>query len=130
MEFRAMERAMASRLSNLVAAALLATTSFVPLANVASAMPLDTLVIRKATNVEAVHWRGRGWGIGAAIVGGAILGGMLAAPYYGPGPYLLTVPVLLTVTAMAMAMAIAPTVPVPITARVMLLHPVTHQAAL
>jgi hypothetical protein len=78
---------MASRLSNLVAAALLATTSFVPLANVASAMPLDTLVIRKATNVEAVHWRGRGWGIGAAIVGGAILGGMLAAPYYGPGPY-------------------------------------------
>ena len=35
-----------------------------------------------------MQWRGGGWGFGAAVLGGAIIGGMLAAPYaYGPGPY-------------------------------------------
>jgi len=39
------------------------------------------------------HHHGGGWGgfaAGAAV--GAILGGMLAAPYYGPGPYYYPAP--------------------------------------
>src|ERR1035437_375089 len=41
-------------------------------------------------------WRGGGgWGVGAGLLGGALIGGMLASPYYydsgpyyyGPGPY-------------------------------------------
>ena len=90
---------MKNRLPTLAAAALLAM-SIVPFPNNASAMPLaDGIAIKNAapTNIETVRWRGRrGWGpgVGAAIVGGAILGGILAAPYYdgygpyyGPGPY-------------------------------------------
>ena len=84
---------MKNRLSTLAAAALFAM-SIMPFTNNASAMPLaDGIAIKNAapTNIETVRWRGRrGWGpgIGAAIVGGAILGGILAAPYYGGyGPY-------------------------------------------
>jgi BA14K-like protein len=34
------------------------------------------------------HWHGGGWGyFGGGFAAGAILGGMLAAPYYYPGPY-------------------------------------------
>jgi hypothetical protein len=35
------------------------------------------------------HWHGGGgWGIGAGLLGGALIGGMLASPYYyGYGPY-------------------------------------------
>jgi hypothetical protein len=80
---------MANRLSNLAAAAFFAT-SVVALADVTSAMPLDALAAKNAAplDIEVVHWRGGGWGIAAGIIGGAIIGGMLAAPYrYGPGPY-------------------------------------------
>ncbi len=81
-----------------VAAAVLIVMSIAPFANVASAMPVaDPLVIKNAapTNIETVQWRGRGWrgrgagwGFGAGLLGGAIIGGILAAPYYyGPGPY-------------------------------------------
>jgi hypothetical protein len=71
-------------------------------ANVASATPIaDALAIKNAapTVVETMQWRGRGggwgrrgggwggggfgWGIGAGLLGGAIIGGALAAPYYG-----------------------------------------------
>jgi len=86
-----------------------------PFANVASAMPVaGALAINNAapTNIATVQWRGRGygggyygrgygrgygggyygrgagWGVGAGLVGGAIIGGMLAAPYYyGSGSY-------------------------------------------
>jgi hypothetical protein len=60
---------------------------------VASATPVaDALAISNAApaTVEAVRWGGRGWGwgVGAGLLGGAIIGGALAAPYYyGPGPY-------------------------------------------
>lgn len=82
---------MKNRLSTLAAAALFAM-SMVPFANNASAMPADALVLKNAapTDIETVRWRGRrGWGpgVGAAIIGGAILGGMLAAPYSDYGPY-------------------------------------------
>ena len=84
---------MKNRLSTLAAAALFAM-SIVPFTNIASAAPVaDGLALKNAvpTTIETVRWRGhRGWGpgAGAAIVGGAILGGMLAAPYYdGYGPY-------------------------------------------
>ena len=83
---------MKNRLPTLAAAALFAM-SMVPLANNASALPADALALKNAapTTIDTVRWRGRGgWGpgVGAAIVGGAILGGMLAAPYYdGYGPY-------------------------------------------
>jgi uncharacterized protein YcfJ len=64
-----------------------------PFANVASAMPIaDVLTFKNAasTNIETVQFRRRGfgWGVGAGIVGGAIVGGILGNPYYyGPGPY-------------------------------------------
>ena len=80
-----------------VAVAVLLATSIAPLANVASAMPVaDALAIKNAapTNIETVQWRGRGWrggpgwGVGAGFLGGAIIGGLLASPYYyGPSPY-------------------------------------------
>jgi hypothetical protein len=85
---------MTNRLSTLAAAALIAM-SIAPFANIASAMPIvDALAIKNAapTNIETVQWRGRGrrgggWGIGAGFLGGMIIGGMLASPYYyGPGP--------------------------------------------
>jgi len=73
-------------LSIAVVAASVAVTS-----NVASALPLaDPLAIRNAagTDVEMVWGRGFGWGVGAGFLGGAIVGGALAAPYYGyPYPY-------------------------------------------
>jgi hypothetical protein len=85
---------MTNRLPGLAAAALLAM-SMVPVANVASAMPIaDVLALKNAavTNIETVQFRrrgfGRGIGFGAGVLGGAIIGGMLANPYYyGPGPY-------------------------------------------
>jgi hypothetical protein len=73
-------------LSIAVVAASVAVTS-----NVASALPLaDPLAIRNAagTDIEMVWGRGFGWGVGAGFLGGAIVGGALAAPYYGyPYPY-------------------------------------------
>ena len=93
---------MKNRLPTLAAAALFAM-SMVPLANNASAIPADALALKNAapTDIETVRWRGRGgrgWGpgIAAGLLGGAIIGGLLAAPYYGyddpyyayePGPY-------------------------------------------
>jgi hypothetical protein len=74
-------------LSTSVAAALLAAG-----AATASATPLaDALAIQKAAGTDVVPVWGRGfwWGFGPAFVGGAVVGGALAAaPYYGPyGPY-------------------------------------------
>jgi hypothetical protein len=81
---------MSIRLPALAAGVFLAI-NIVPFADSASAMPLaDALAIKNAaaTSVESVQWRrGWGWGLGAGIVGGAIVGGMIANPYYGPGPY-------------------------------------------
>lgn len=80
---------MKNRMSALAVVAFCAT-SLTPLANVASAMPFDVHAIKNAapTDIDAVRYYGWGWGVGAALVGGAIVGGMLAAPYYyGPGPY-------------------------------------------
>jgi hypothetical protein len=54
--------------------------------NAASATPFaDALAIKKAagTDLEMVWGRGFGWGVGAGFLGGAIIGGALAAPYYG-----------------------------------------------
>jgi hypothetical protein len=80
---------MKNRLPTLAAAALFAM-SMVPFANNASAMPADALALKNAapTDIETVRWRGRGgrgWGpgIAAGLLGGAIIGGLLAAPYYG-----------------------------------------------
>jgi len=72
------------RLSVAVPAAAIAVIS-----NVASAMPyVDASAIKNAsgTNLEMVWGRGFGWGFGAGFLGGAIVGGALAAPYYY-GPY-------------------------------------------
>jgi hypothetical protein len=60
-------------------------TGMVIVSNAASAMPnVDPLAIKNATgtNVETVWGRGFGWGLGAGFLGGAIIGGALAAPYY------------------------------------------------
>jgi uncharacterized protein YcfJ len=77
----------------ILAAATLLATCILPFANVASAMPIaDVLTVTNAasTDIETVQFRRRGfgWGVGAGILGGAIVGGILGNPYYyGPGPY-------------------------------------------
>ena len=72
-----------------IAAVLAAGIVAVP--NVGSAAPfVDALAITKATDsgVETVRWGRRfGWGLGAGLLGGAIVGGALAAPYYYGEPY-------------------------------------------
>jgi BA14K-like protein len=88
------EQVMRNKVSILAAAALIAM-SIVPFTNNASATPIvGALALKNAapTNVETVRWRGRryygpGWGVGAGLLGGAIIGGILAAPYYGNGAY-------------------------------------------
>jgi hypothetical protein len=76
---------MSKRMLNMSVAALLAT-GVVAAPNVGAAAPLaDALAITKATDsrVETVRWgRGFGWGVGAGLLGGAIVGGALASPYY------------------------------------------------
>jgi hypothetical protein len=56
--------------------------------NAASAVPyVDALAIKNAagTNIEMVWGRGFVWGFGPGVLGGAIVGGALAAPYYRYG---------------------------------------------
>ncbi len=81
---------MSKRMLNMSVAAVLAA-GVVAACNVASAAPFaDPLAIRKATatDVVTVWGRGFGWGFGAGFLGGAIIGGALAAPYYyGPPSY-------------------------------------------
>jgi BA14K-like protein len=94
---------MSKTIAKLATAALIAIA--VPLyAGVASAAPVSgALAIKNTTtsNIENVRyygwrgggygWRGGGWGwggVGAGLAAGAIIGGVLAAPYYyGGGPY-------------------------------------------
>jgi hypothetical protein len=79
---------MSKRMLNMSVAAVLAA-GVVAAPNVGSARPLaDALAITNATdtNMETVRWgRGFGWGLGAGLLGGAIVGGALAAPYYEYG---------------------------------------------
>jgi len=70
-------------------------------ANVALGVPVTNILATTTvpTNVQSVHWYGRGgwgwhghggwgWGWGAGLAAGAIVGSALAAPYYYyPGPY-------------------------------------------
>jgi len=80
-----------------LAATIVVAASIGSFANVASAAPATgVLALKNAvpTTVESVHWRRRGYGyggVGAGFIAGAIIGGALAAPYYGygygPGPY-------------------------------------------
>lgn len=87
-----------------IATALLAM-SIAPVANVASAMPISKSVAADhsaVANIQTVqyhhrgghgHYRGGGGGgagVAAGLIGGMILGGMLAGPRYydyAPGPY-------------------------------------------
>jgi hypothetical protein len=68
---------------------VLLAASIASTAGVASAAPINGLAIKNATpsNVETVQFRRWGWGLGAGLVAGAVVGGMLASPYYGYGPY-------------------------------------------
>ena len=79
-------------------ATVLIAASVASSVSVASAAPMNGTAIKNATpsNVETVQFRRWGPAVGAGIVAGAIVGGMLAAPYgaygpygpyYGPGPY-------------------------------------------
>ena len=80
-------------LTAVVAAAAVAAAAIAASAGGAAALPLaDGAAIRNAApaNVEPVRWGhgGFGWGVGAGLATGAIIGGALVAPrYYGPGPY-------------------------------------------
>jgi hypothetical protein len=73
-----------------LAAAVLLATGMTSLSSVASAAHVaDALAIKNVapTNVQAAGGGGWGWGFGAGFVGGALIGGALARPYYYPGPY-------------------------------------------
>jgi hypothetical protein len=67
-------------------------------ASVAQAAPVSgAFAIKNAVpaTIETVQWRRRGigWGgVGAGFVAGAIIGGALASPYYGYGPYYYPAP--------------------------------------
>lgn len=84
---------MSTRLIALMTAMLVAA-DVASMTGAATAAPVvDPLALKSAiaSNVENVWWRrgpGWGWGLGAGLLGGAIIGGALAAPYYyGYGPY-------------------------------------------
>jgi hypothetical protein len=83
---------MSKRTLNMSVTAMMAAC-VVAASSPASATPLaDALAIKNATGTDVVKvWHrhgGFGWGVGAGLLGGAIIGGALAAPYYyGPGPY-------------------------------------------
>jgi hypothetical protein len=81
---------MSNRTLNLSVAAMV-VLSVAAASNVASATPFaDPLAIKNTsgTDIESVQWRGGfGWGFGAGLLGGAIIGGALAAPYYYGRPY-------------------------------------------
>lgn len=80
-----------SKLALSVSVAAMVMAGATTVSGTASAMPVaDALAIKNAagTDVVTVWGRGFGWGLGAGLLGGAIIGGALAAPYYyGPGPY-------------------------------------------
>lgn len=79
---------MSKRMLNMSAAAV-AAASVVAAFNVASATPFaDPPAIKNAagSDIEMVWGRGFGWGFGAGFLGGAIVGGALAAPYYYGAP--------------------------------------------
>jgi hypothetical protein len=66
----------------------MAAASIAAVSNVASAAPFaGPLAIKNAAgaDIERVWGRGFGWGVGAGFLGGAIVGGALAAPYYRYG---------------------------------------------
>lgn len=77
--------------STITLAATAVVAASIAFAGAASAMPIATgagLGNAAPSNVETVRWGGRGWGFGAGVAAGAIVGGALLAPrYYGPGPY-------------------------------------------
>src|SRR5262245_37919563 len=68
---------------------VLFAASVVSSVGVATAVPINGSAITNAasSNVETVQFRRWGPALGAGIVAGAIVGGMLANPYYGYGPY-------------------------------------------
>jgi hypothetical protein len=79
------------RTAGKLAATIVLATSVYSFANVASAAPMTgALALKDAApaTVESVQWRRRAWGGAAAgFVAGALIGGALASPYYGSGPY-------------------------------------------
>jgi hypothetical protein len=83
-----------SRYLSLAAAALVAT-GLAHTATPVAAAPVSGPAIAQiapGSDIETVRWGrgGWGWGLGAGLLGGAIIGGALAAPYYygyGPGYY-------------------------------------------
>jgi hypothetical protein len=87
---------MRNRISSLAAAALL-SASVAAFSHSALALPITGATTLKDTStvqVEKVRWHHRGWGWGAAALGGAIIGGAIAnSYYYGPGPYYYGPPV-------------------------------------
>ncbi len=76
-----------------LAATIVFAASMTSLATVAPAAPIShALAIKNAVPamVETVQFRRWGWGVGAGLVAGAIVGGAIANSnpyYYGYGPY-------------------------------------------
>ena len=68
----------------------LVTISIASLSAIASAAPVsDGLAIKRSApaTIEVVRHRGGSGGAWAGFAAGAIIGGLLAAPYYDPGYY-------------------------------------------
>src|SRR4029453_10269471 len=81
---------MSKTVTKLIAAALISVV--VPsYASTASAAPAGgAFAIKNAASsyIEQVRWSWRGgWGVGAGVAAGALIGGALAAPYYYGGYY-------------------------------------------
>jgi hypothetical protein len=83
------ENLMKNHLCTLATTALVAGTIF-SFVNAAAAGPfINTAAIKNAAPpiVVTVRWGGWGWGFGGGLLAGAIIGGALAAPYYGYPSY-------------------------------------------
>lgn len=72
-----------TKLERIVGVVLASTTAIAALASTASAvqLPAGVTAAPHASHVEQARSRGRGIGIGAGIIGGAIIGGALLNRY-------------------------------------------------
>ena len=77
---------LALSLTGLIAISPLGSTQAAPLTALSAAARSPELTSAGQNNVTQVRWRG-GWGIGAGLLAGALIGSAIAGPYYYERPY-------------------------------------------